>query len=93
MARRLRHAGSGKRNYRKEYENYQSKPEVKKQRAENNKANRLMKAAGKIKKGDGNVVAHKDNNTSNNKKSNLKVVKRKTNASFPRTKTARRKKS
>lgn len=81
-----------KRNYRKEYDNYHSKPKTKKNRAKNNAARRKMEKAGKVRKGDGKDVAHKDNNPRNNKRSNLKVQSRSKNRSFARTKTARRKK-
>lgn len=81
-----------KRNYRKEYDNYHSKPKAKKQRARNNNARRKMERAGKVHKGDGKDVAHKDNNTRNNSSSNLKVQSKSKNRSFPRTKNAKRKK-
>lgn len=82
-----------KRNYRKEYDNYQGKPEQIKKRSNRNKARRKMVAAGKAKKGDGKDVDHKDGNANNNSKSNLKVKSKTSNRSFPRTKSARRKKS
>ena len=78
-----------KRNYRKEYDNYHSKPKAKKQRARNNKANR---DAGTYGNGDGKDIAHKDNNTKNGKKSNLKKESPSKNRSYARTKTAKRKK-
>jgi hypothetical protein len=81
------------RNYDKEYDNYHSSPKAKKQRARNNAARRKMMSAGKVRKGDGKDVAHKDNNTRNNSLSNLKVQRPSTNRSFARTSTARRKKS
>lgn len=37
---------------------YNAQPEIKKRRAENNKARREMLAAGKVHKGDGKDVAH-----------------------------------
>ena len=43
-----------------------------------------MEAAGKVKKGDGKDVHHRDGNPLNNKKSNLKVVSKKNNRSFRR---------
>lgn len=70
---------------------YNSKPEQKKRRAARNAARRKMIAAGKAKKGDGKDVAHKDNNPKNNSMVNLLVQPPKKNRSFPRTKTARRK--
>ena len=72
------------RNYRKEYDEYHSKPKQKKNRAGRNAARRKMSEAGKVKKGDGKDVHHKDGNPLNNKKSNLKVVSKKNNRSFRR---------
>lgn len=79
------------RNYRKEYDNYQGKPEVKKRRAMNNKARRKMIREGKARKGDGKDVSHKDNNVKNNSSSNLKLESKSKNRSYPRDKKARRK--
>jgi len=79
-----------KRNYKKEYANYHSTPAARKKRSANNKANRKMGTYGN---GDGQDVAHKDNNTSNNSKSNLEKQSPSKNRSFKRTKTARRKKA
>ncbi len=80
-----------KRDYKQEYKNYHSKPEAKKQRAENNAARAKMEKAGKVHKGDGKDVAHKDNRTSNNSKSNLSVQSRDKNRSFKRDSKAGRK--
>ena len=52
------------------------KPGQRKRRAGNNAANRKMKRLGRIKKGDGNDVHHKDGNPLNNALSNLSVKKR-----------------
>jgi len=79
------------RNYRQEYDRYQGTDAQKKRRAGRNAARRKMIVAGKAKKGDGKDVAHKDNNTKNNKKSNLKVQDASKNRSFPRNKKAGRK--
>lgn len=62
-----------KRNYKKEYAEYHSKPEQKKRRAGRNAARKKMEKAGKVKKGDGKDVDHKDRNPRNNSKSNLRV--------------------
>lgn len=70
---------------------YNAKPEQKKRRAERNAARRKMIAAGKVRKGDGKDVAHKNNNTANNSMSNLAVQSKAKNRSFARTKSARRK--
>lgn len=67
-------------------------PEKAKKRARNNAARRKMIAAGKARIGDGMDVAHKDNNTKNNKLGNLDLQKPSENRSFKRTKTAGRKK-
>jgi hypothetical protein len=80
-----------KRNYKEEYDRYHAKPSVKKKRAANNRARYKMEKAGKVSKGDGKDVAHKDNNTSNNSKSNLSVQSKSKNRSFARTKNAGRK--
>ena len=73
------------RNYRGEYDNYHKKTEQKKRRASRNTARSVMKTAGKVKKGDGKDVAHKNGNPRDNKKKNLTV-----NRSFPRTRKAKK---
>ena len=52
-----------KRNYKKEYVVYDSKPKRVKARVNRNKARRIMKKAGLAKVGDGKDVHHKDGNT------------------------------
>lgn len=52
---------------------YNSQPEQKKRRAERNAARRQMEREGKVRKGDGKEVDHKDKNTANKSKSNLRV--------------------
>jgi hypothetical protein len=49
---------SSKRNYASEYANYGSKPEVKKKRAQSNKARRMLEREGLVHKGDGKDVDH-----------------------------------
>jgi hypothetical protein len=61
------------RNYRKEYDNYHSKPEQRKNRSKRVQARRLMQKLGKVRKGDGKDVDHKDGNPKNNGKHNLRV--------------------
>ncbi len=80
-----------KRNYRKEYDNYHGKSAAKKQRAQNNTARAKAVKSGKARKGDGKDVSHSDNNTKNNKASNLKSQSKAKNRSFARTKNAKRK--
>lgn len=63
------------RNYQKEYASYHAKPEQKKRRAQRNAARREMMRAGKVSKGDGKAVDHKNpiRKGGTNAKSNLKV--------------------
>ena len=63
-----------KRDYRKEYDEYHAKPEQKKRRASRNAARNKLAKTGRVHKGDGKEVDHKDMNPRNNKRSNLKVV-------------------
>lgn len=76
---------------RRQRRRYNATPAAKKQRAENNKARRMMIKAGRAKKGDGKDVAHKDNNTKHNTLSNLSLQSKKKNRSFARTSTSKRK--
>lgn len=69
------------RNYKKEYDNYHSKPEQKKRRAGRNHARRQLKDTKGIV---GKDVHHKDNNPMNNDKSNLSIVTQKYNRTEPR---------
>jgi len=80
------------RNYKQEYNQPKGggSAKAKKKRAGNNKARRNHPTACK---GDGKDVAHKDNNTNNNSPSNLSLQSQSTNRSFPRTKTAGRRKA
>lgn len=80
-----------KRNYKSEYSNYHSSPKQKKNRASRNAARAKLKKAGKVKKGDGKDVHHKNGNPRNNSKSNLAVASKSKNRSFARTKKAKKK--
>jgi hypothetical protein len=84
-------ASEMRRNYRKEYDNYHSKPEQRRNNDKRKAARRLMEKEGKVSKGDGKDVAHKKPlaKGGSNKKSNLKVASKSKNRSFKRTKTAR----
>ena len=68
-----------KRDYKKEYREYHSKPEQKRRRAARNAARRKMVALGKARKGDGKDVDHKDRNPMNNSRSNLRMQSKKEN--------------
>jgi hypothetical protein len=81
-----------KRNYRREYDNYQGKPEQKKNRATRNAARSKMEKAGKVSKGDGKDVDHKKGVSKGNGSKNLRVQPKSQNRSFPRTKNAGKKK-
>jgi hypothetical protein len=59
------------RNYRKEYDNYHSKPEQRANRSSRNKARRKMAKAGYNLAG--KDVDHKDGNPRNNSRSNLRI--------------------
>jgi len=73
-----------RRNYKKEYKNYHSKPKQKKRRAQRNSARAKLKKAGKVRKGDGKDVHHKNRNTADNRRKNLKVTSKSKNRSFSR---------
>ena len=81
------------RNYKREYENYDGTPAVKKRRAARNAARAIMMKAGKVKKGDGKDVDHDVELTqggTNNPK-NLRAVSASSNRSFKRNKDHSRK--
>lgn len=78
-----------KRNYKKEYETYHSKPKQKKRRAQRNAARKKMEKSGKVRKGDGKDVHHKSKNTANNGKKNLSVTSRSKNRADNRGKGGR----
>ena len=80
-----------KRNYRKEYDNYQGSAAQKKRRAARNRVRREALRNGIVSKGDNNDIHHKDGNPRNNSPSNLAVRNKSHNRSFARTKTARKK--
>ena len=62
------------RDYRKEYDDFQGTPDQLKARGNRNKARGAMEAAGRVRKGDGKHVDHKDMNPNNNSRTNLKVM-------------------
>lgn len=76
-----------KRDLAKEYREHGSLPEQKKRRAARNAARNAAIKAGKVKKGDGKEVDHKNYNALDNSPSNLRIVDKKTN----RTKQPKRK--
>lgn len=76
----------GKRDYRKEYDKYQGRPEQIKARSERTTARRQANAAGVTHKGDGNDIDHIKplSKGGTNTKSNERVVLASTNRSFSR---------
>lgn len=74
------------RNYKKEYENYQGKPEQIKNRAKRNAARAKMMKAGRVTKGDGKDVDHAVplSKGGGNLGSNLRVKSKSANRSFKR---------
>ena len=74
-----------KRNYKKEYANYQGTEEQKKKRAKRNAARRKAEKAGKVRKGDGKDVAHKKAMDKGGKNSDCTRIESKSkNRSFKR---------
>jgi len=67
------------RNYRKEYDNYHSKPEQRANRSSRNKARRKMKNAGYDVSG--RDVDHKNGNPRDNSISNLSIKSKSSNRS------------
>lgn len=80
---------NGKRNYRKEYDEYHSSEEQKKNRAKRNAARRELEKEGVVRKGDGKDVDHKRplSKGGSNGRSNLRAVSKSKNRSFSRTKS------
>lgn len=70
-----------KRDYKREYALFHGKPKEIKRRAQRNKARRKMVKLGRVHKGDGKDVDHKDHNTSNNSLSNLAIMAKEKNRS------------
>ena len=79
-----------KRNYRKEYDDYHGTPEQKKRRAQRNKVRRRALASGRVTKGSGFDIHHKDGNPMNSDPTNLVVQHSSQNRSFKRDKNARK---
>lgn len=77
------------RNYKLEYENYQSTDKAKQDRALRNKARRQLMRDGKVHKGDGKDVDHVTPLSKGGTSSpgNLRVKSASANRSYPRTKS------
>lgn len=72
------------RDYRHEYDSYQGKPEQIKKRAERNAARRELEKSGRVHKGDGKDVDHKNplRKSGTNCSSNLRVTSKGNNRSW-----------
>lgn len=72
--------------YRKEYQEYHSSEEQKKNRAKRNAARRKLEKAGRVHKGDGKDVDHKKpvSKGGGNGDGNLRVMAKGSNRSFAR---------
>ena len=79
------------RDYKKEYENYHSKPEQIQNRSERNQARGLLASAGLVHKGDGKDVDHKKplSKGGSNARSNLRVQSALRTAAMPVHRAAR----
>ena len=77
-----------RRNYKKEYANYHSKPVQKVNRAGRNKARKTVMKSGGIAKVAGKDVHHRNGNPRDNRRKNLAVTTKTANRSFRRTRNA-----
>lgn len=67
------------RDYRAEYLKFQSSTESKRDRASRNKVRREAERGGRVRKGDGKDIDHRNGNPRDNRKGNLRVVHRSVN--------------
>jgi len=70
------------RDYKREYALFHGKKKEIKRRAQRNKARREMAKKGRVHKGDGMDVHHKDHNTSNGSLTNLAIMAKEKNRSI-----------
>ena len=78
------------RDYKKEYANYQGKPEQIANRTKRNSSRAELSKSGVVSKGDGKDVDHKTPiaKGGGNARSNLRAIPKSANRSFARTKSA-----
>ena len=74
--------GKKKRNYRKEYDEYHGTAEQRANRSKRVLARRKMMKKGKVRKGDGKDVDHKNGNPQDNSDDNLRVMSKHKNRSI-----------
>lgn len=72
------------RNYDQEYDKYQGTEKQKDERAMRNKARKKLEKTGRVHKGDGKDVHHKDGDPKNTSDKNLRVKDDEDNRSFKR---------
>ena len=84
---------NGKRDYKREYDEYHKDPEQKHNRAQRNKARDMMEKAGKAHKGDGKDVGHIKAMSKGglSQMFNLQMQSRSENRSFAKTKDSKMK--
>ena len=70
-----------KRNYKREYRKFHSSTAAKKDRASRNKVRRAALRTGKVRKGDGKDIDHRNGNPRDNRSINLRVTSRSKNRS------------
>jgi len=64
------------RDYKAEYSKFQSSTASKRDRASRNKVRRAAERSGRVRKGDGKDVDHRNGNPRDNRSGNLRVVSR-----------------
>lgn len=69
------------RDYKKEYSDYHGTPKQIKRRAARNKARRHLEKQGRVSKGDGKDVDHKNHNPLDNSPANIRVRSKSANRS------------
>ncbi len=78
------------RDYKSEYANYHSSEKQKKNRASRNAARRSMERSGRVKKGDGKDVTHRNGDPRDNSAKNRGVLSASKNRSYKRTRGAKK---
>jgi hypothetical protein len=64
------------RDYKAEYSKFQSSTASKRDRASRNKVRRAAERSGRVRKGDGKDIDHRNGNPRDNRSGNLRVVSR-----------------